>query len=155
MSIVAVTGRFISILMHSRTQAHVFHLRTKSFAEHKALKEYYENIVPLLDSYAETFQGKYGLISGFIVGPKIDQNPKNAKRYFKNLLKVISRVKVPDSYLANIREEIFALVYQTLYALTLNRATRVSKPALRNNRSPTNRNNLVSRYIRQMYKARE
>ena len=38
--------RYISLLMESRTQAHKFHLTTKSFAEHKVLQAYYEGIVP-------------------------------------------------------------------------------------------------------------
>ena len=113
------TGAFISTLMHSRTQSHIFHLRTKSFAQHKALQAYYEAIVPLLDTYAEAYQGKFGIISGYRVGPAIQQNPAGAKLYFKKLLKYIEKVKPRDSYLKNIQDEIYALVYQTLYMLTL------------------------------------
>lgn len=115
------TSKFISALMHSRTQAHVFHLRTKSFAAHKALQGYYEGIVPLLDDYAEAYQGRYGLISGYTVGAPINQNPLTAKNYFKRLLTTITKTKIPrgDTYLANIRDTISQLVYQTLYMLTL------------------------------------
>jgi hypothetical protein len=116
------TGKFISALMHSRTQAHVFHLRTKSYAVHKALQNYYENIVPLFDAYAEAYQGRYGVIGGFTIGPKIDQNPVNARKYFISLLKYVASVKIKDSYLANIRDNIYALVYQTIYMLSLNRS---------------------------------
>jgi DNA-binding ferritin-like protein len=40
-----------SLFMHSRTQAHVFHLRVKgagSLAAHLALQTYYEGIIPYL-----------------------------------------------------------------------------------------------------------
>jgi Family of unknown function (DUF5856) len=115
------TGKFISALMHSRTQAHVFHLRTKSFAAHKALQTYYESIVPLFDTYAEAYQGRYGLIKGFTIGPKINQNPLNAKLYFKKLLRMVSSLKIKDTYLSNLRDEIYALIYQTLYMLSLDK----------------------------------
>ena len=59
----ASVGRFLSLLMHSRTQTHIFHLDTKSFSQHKALELYYTSIVPLLDTYAETYKGKYGAIN--------------------------------------------------------------------------------------------
>ena len=54
-----------SLFMHSRTQAHVFHLRVKgagSLAAHLALQTYYEGIIPLLDLLIENYQGKNGLI---------------------------------------------------------------------------------------------
>jgi len=42
----------LSMLLHSRNQAHVFHLRVspKGLAPHLALQSYYEGIVPLIDS---------------------------------------------------------------------------------------------------------
>lgn len=126
------SGKLVSALMHSRTQAHVFHLRTKSFAAHKALQGYYEAIIPLVDTYAESYQGRYGLISGYTVGPQINQNPMGAKAYFIRLLKTVESIKIRDSYLANLRDEIYALVYQTLYMLTLDRPTPTSKSARRN-----------------------
>ena len=49
-----------SLFMHSRTQAHVFHLRVKgpgSHAAHKALQAYYKGIIPLLDLIIENYQG--------------------------------------------------------------------------------------------------
>ncbi len=33
-----IVGQFISTLMSARTQAHIYHLQTPSFAAHKALK---------------------------------------------------------------------------------------------------------------------
>lgn len=118
-------ANFVSKLMHSRTQAHVFHLRTKSFAAHKALQAYYEGIVPLLDTWSEAYQGRYGLINGYKIGEPINQNPMNARKYFKKLLTVISNTKMRDTYLLNIRDEIYQLVYQTLYMLSLDQPSRL------------------------------
>lgn len=109
--------------MSSREQAHVFHLTTKSYAAHKALQAYYEAIIPLLDSYAETYMGKTnrpltGL--GLSVNRKIYTDAKLARGYFKRLFKIVKSMKLPrDPYLDNIRQEIDALIKQTLYMLSL------------------------------------
>jgi len=55
---------FIGTLMQSRNQAHIYHLQTNSFAAHKALQEYYEEIVDLVDGLVESYQGKYGILRG-------------------------------------------------------------------------------------------
>lgn len=116
-------GKFIGLLMSSREQAHVFHLTTKSFAAHKALQVYYESIVPLLDSYAETYMGKTKrVLTGLTpyINKKIYTDSRLARAYFTRLAKSIKSIKLPrDSYLDNIRQEIDALIRQTLYMLSL------------------------------------
>ena len=52
-------------ILHSRNQAHVFHLQTKSYAEHIALNGYYDAVVALFDGIVESYQGKYGIIKNF------------------------------------------------------------------------------------------
>ena len=110
--------KYVGLLMNSRTQAHAFHLTTNSFAQHKALQAYYEGIVPLFDSYAEAYMGKYGRFRRIIVGRRtIARNPK---LYFRALLTQLRRMRLPrDSYLKNIQDEITALVRSTLYMLSL------------------------------------
>ena len=124
-----MAAKLLSALLHSRTQAHIYHWRTQSFAAHKALQGYYEAIVPLFDEYAEGYQGRYGLISGYTSAP-VNQNPMKARAYFQRLLKIVDATKIKDSYLKNILDTIRQLVYQTLYLLTLDRpsvsANRVS-----------------------------
>jgi hypothetical protein len=111
--------RYISLLMESRNQAHRFHLTTKSFAEHKALQAYYEGIVPLLDSYAEAYMGKYGRLSR-ITANKRTTRSRSPKLYFKSLLANVRRLRLPrDSYLRNIQDEITAMIRSTLYMLSL------------------------------------
>ena len=141
-----MAAKLVSGLMHSRTQAHIFHLRTKSFAAHKALQGYYEGIVPLLDEYSEGYQGRYGLISGYKSAP-VSQNPMMAKAYFSRLLKIVNGTKIKDSYLKNILDTIRQLIYQTLYLLTLDsksvtrsKSKAVSTKARQNHQTPTSRN---------------
>jgi DNA-binding ferritin-like protein len=48
----------ISYLLHSRSQAHVFHLQVTgagSYAAHKALNGYYDSIVDLIDGLVESY----------------------------------------------------------------------------------------------------
>ena len=52
-------------LLHSQTQVHIFHLGTKSYAEHKALQGYYEGVDALTDGLIESYQGKYGLLTNY------------------------------------------------------------------------------------------
>lgn len=114
-------NRYVGALMNSREQAHIFHLRTSSFAQHKALQSYYEAIVPLLDQWAEAYMGKYGKLRRITLNKRYIQNPQNARAYFKRLLARIRLMKLPrgDTYLKNIQDEIVSLIRQTLYMLSL------------------------------------
>lgn len=118
----ATVGKFIGLLMSSREQAHVFHFTTEKYAAHKALQAYYEGIVPLLDSYAETYMGKaQKRIKPVVNQRKILTNAKLAQKYFIRLGSAIKKMKLPrDPYLDNIRQEIDALIKQTVYMLSLN-----------------------------------
>ena len=116
-----MASRYIGLLLRSREKAHIYHLTTKSFAEHKALQAYYEGIVPLLDSYAEAYMGKYGRLARFNVPRNNSRRMSmSARAYFKGLLTRIRAIRLPrDTYLKNIQDEITALVRSTLYMLTL------------------------------------
>ena len=119
----AGVGKYIGLLLSSREQAHVFHLTTSSYATHKAMQNYYEHIVDLVDTYAETYMGKYKKrIAGLTpyINRTIATNPKLTRVYFMRLLKNIRSINLPrDSALENIRQEIDALLIQTIYQLTL------------------------------------
>jgi hypothetical protein len=107
-------------ILHSRNQAHVFHLQTKSFAEHKALNDYYDGVVGLFDGIVESYQGKYGIIKNFKTF-KIEQYRNNKKTisYFERLLDIIdeNRDSVEDSYIQNQIDTVQELVNSTVYKL--------------------------------------
>jgi hypothetical protein len=107
--------------MNSREQAHIFHLTTNSFAQHKALQSYYEGIVPLLDAWAEAYMGKYGRLRRVSINRRYMKYPAQARPYFKALLARVKAIKLPkgDTYLKNIQDEILALIRQTMYMLSL------------------------------------
>ena len=53
---------FVGMLFLARDVAHSVHLNTRSYAKHKALQKFYGGIVGLTDDFAETYQGRNGLI---------------------------------------------------------------------------------------------
>jgi len=113
-------ARYVGLLMSSRNQAHTFHLLTTSFAQHKALQEYYESIIPLLDDWAEAYMGKYRRFPKFAVPKRVMTDPKKSAAYFRRLLGAIRRLKLPkDTYLASVQDTITVLIQSTLYKLTL------------------------------------
>ena len=116
-----ILGQFISTLFASRTQAHVFHLQTNSFAAHKALNEYYDGIIDLADGIAESVQGKYGIITGYSNIDLLEGNDCNEViKYFTALEMYVERARqtMPqDSYIQNQIDEVVALIVSTIYKL--------------------------------------
>jgi len=116
-----IIGQFISTLFASRTQAHVFHLQTPSFAAHKALNDYYDEIVGITDGIAESYQGKYGIITGYgNIALQEYQSCEAIIMFFETLCMYVekSRQMLPqDSYLQNQIDEIVALIKSTIYKL--------------------------------------
>lgn len=111
----------ISMLLHSKTQAHVFHLQTKSYAEHMALAGYYGGIDDLVDSLVESYQGKYGIIKNY-ESFKVDSYKDNSQlqAYFKTLDKEVTKLRADtdkDTYLANQVDTVVELIQSTLYKL--------------------------------------
>ena len=113
--------QFIGTLFHSRTQAHVAHLQTSSFAKHKALNEYYDEIVEKADTIAEQYQGKYGIIEGYQIPATKDlKDDELIVTYFEKLSKfvAIKRKKLPqEPSLQALIDEVQTLVDSTLYKL--------------------------------------
>jgi DNA-binding ferritin-like protein len=114
-----------SLFMHSRTQAHVFHLRVKgsgSYAAHLALQAYYEGIVPLIDLVAENYQGKHGLIE-FEEVEGLDNNAAidNIVSYFSKLIEALDKLrkdeKLQSSSIQNQIDTIDELLSSTKYKL--------------------------------------
>jgi hypothetical protein len=114
-----IVVKFISTLLHSRTQAHIFHLQTTSYAAHKALQKYYEDIVELIDAYTETYQGRYGLLAGYNGMAQVYEQD-SVMKYFSGLLTFIDQIReeLPQhGELNNTVDEISALVSSTMYKL--------------------------------------
>jgi plastocyanin domain-containing protein len=111
-----------SILLHSQIQTHVFHLRTNSYAAHKALQKYYEGIDVLVDGLVEAYQGRHGIVE-FDAVDEMDNNAStdNVIKYFEKLLAVVDKLrkdsKLEESQFQNDIDTIVTLILSTKYKL--------------------------------------
>ena len=114
-----------SVLLHSRTQAHVFHLRVKgkgSYAVHIALQAYYEGIIPLVEGLVESYQGNRDLIY-FDTVDEIENGAtiENITKYFNKLYTVVEKLRkekdLQDSWIQNDIDTVVSLILSTKYKL--------------------------------------
>ena len=115
-------AQLISTLLASRTQAHIFHWQAQmagSFAAHKALSEYYDEIVDQIDELVESYQGRHGIITGY-TGVSAFKEDSNYVMYFEALAKYVETIRTKitqDSYIQNQVDEIVKLIESTKYKL--------------------------------------
>lgn len=112
-------GELVMRCLHARTTAHVLHLKTTSYAKHKALNEFYDALPDLVDSLAEAYQGDYGLIETFPprytpVDDPVELVTGLASWIEKNRYECCDG---DDTYLQNVIDEILALCRSTTYKL--------------------------------------
>lgn len=110
-------GKFIGTLFQSRDAMHIAHLQTTSFAEHKALNMYYDEILDLTDKFSEAYFGRFKRVEIVVPESKV----LDAPTHLKELQSVLDteRANYP-SELQNIIDEMLGLVDKVLYLLTLN-----------------------------------
>lgn len=115
----AIAADFVQTMLHSGTSAHLLHLQTRSYAQHMALGDYYDAVIELADSFAETYQGRYGLLTGY--QPGYQPPAGGAVAFISGVCEYIDTVRsdLPqDSHLQNIVDELAALADSTRYKLT-------------------------------------
>ena len=113
-------AEMISLLLHSRTQAHTLHLQTESYPEHKALNEYYDGIVDIIDGLVESYQGKYGIIKGYKSYDIVEyKSTESTIKYLKDLCGKVEKLRdcCKDSYIQNQIDAACELINSTLYKL--------------------------------------
>ena len=111
---------FVGTLFLARDVAHSVHLNTRSFSKHSALNSFYDEVVELADKFAETYQGRHGLI-----GPISLMSAKkttNIIEFLEDSLADIEKMRFEvcektDTPLQNIIDEIVGLYLSTLYKL--------------------------------------
>ncbi len=114
-----------SLLLHSRTQIHAFHLGVKgvgSLSAHLALGNYYDSIGGMVDGLVEAYQGQYGLIKlQPVSGLDTNNDIKNIIAYFDKLIAAVAKLrkeeKLQMSWLQNDIDTIVTLLYSTKYKL--------------------------------------
>lgn len=114
---------FISQLLDSKEQAIVWHNQTLSYAEHKALDKYQEEIAELYDGLVESVSGIYGRPRNYSVGTLQNYTNNDAvQAYFRELYAFVQKERktiYQDSWIQNEIDEIAKLIAKTLYLLTL------------------------------------
>lgn len=110
-------AEFVATLLHSSSVTHFMHWSTDSFSKHMALGEYYDQIIELVDRYAEAYMGRYEQLKKF---PEEFHTAKDPVKYLESMKEFVeeSRTELPqDTELQNIIDEIADLINTTLYKL--------------------------------------
>lgn len=107
----------MSCTFEIQVNTHIAHLQTTSYAAHKALNSLYEDIVDLRDRFIESYQGKYGIISGY---KQVEvKEGVDMVKYLQEELKKFEefRLTLSDGYLQQIMDDIIELITSTIYKL--------------------------------------
>lgn len=108
---------FLATMLHSGTNTHFFHWATKSYAKHKALGHFYENIIAHTDALAETYFGIYGQITDY---PPTYHMPREPLAYLQSLQRFVkeARADLPmDSEIVQLIDNIAQEIDTTIYLL--------------------------------------
>jgi len=111
-------GLFVATMLHSATVTHLQHLATKSYAQHKALGNYYAAIPDLVDAWAEAYQGRYGLIASYPTDAHFSKEPKAYADKLLDFLDEIRNVLPKDPELVNLFDAVVDEVLSLRYKLT-------------------------------------
>ena len=111
--------QLVAKVFASRNNAHLQHWRTKSYAVHKALGNFYEDVIDIIDDLVEAYQGNFSLIGEV---PDVEQN--HNKDPIKMLTADVTWIAQNRSEIAqevdaleNIIDELTGLYLKTLYKL--------------------------------------
>ena len=107
--------KLIERMFASRNAAHIAHWKTKNGEEYRALGEYYDNVIELLDKFVEMHQGGAGLVGDVkgevenatkLINDDIIWLTKNREQIAKNI-----------PALENVLDELTGMHMTTLYKL--------------------------------------
>ena len=111
---------FVGMFFLVRDVTHSVHLNTRSYAKHKALQKFYENIIDLADGFAEAYQGRHGLIGAITL--QSSKKTTNVTEFLEDQLQEIEKCRYEvcdktDTALQNLIDGIVELYLSTLYKL--------------------------------------
>ena len=115
----AKCAELVARCFQARTDAHIAHLTTTSYAAHVALNEFYDGIVPLADGFAEAAQGRYGILKYPAICPKSGdrEKPVSIPQELRAWIDANRDSATTDSELQNVIDEIVHLCDSTIYKL--------------------------------------
>ena len=113
--------QIIAQLFAARDIAHALHLRTRSFAQHLALGDFYEGIIPLADALAEAYAGRYGTINVDMNASAMIFQDSDAISFIRSVAEWAEMIRASlnptDTFILNQWDEILSLVNRTKYKL--------------------------------------
>lgn len=111
-------GELIVRCFNARTAAHIAHFQTRSYAQHKALNDFYDDIVEATDEWAENYQGLFGIVQNYPSMPVPMGSPIPWMEENLQWLKASrSSCCKGATLLENLHDNIQAVFAQTLYKL--------------------------------------
>ena len=110
----------------TRNYSHFSHWKTKSYAEHMALGDFYDDVIEAVDSFVEKYQAAFGLVN-FLKEEKDDEEEEkegfdgdilahlqdDVKWINKNRSQICREVAPLENYL----DELVGTYLQTIYKL--------------------------------------
>ena len=114
---------FISTLLDAKEQTIVWHNQTTSYAEHKALDKFQDELAEKYDDLVESVSGIYGRPKNYSVATLQNyQSNDQIYKYYMELYKYVQNERktiYQDTWVQNQIDEIVALIARHLYLLTL------------------------------------
>lgn len=118
----------VKVFFHMTTTIKLYHWQTSSYPRHKATCDLLAATLPLIDTFVETYMGRYQrpvFDSGFKMNiMELKDNDDSAPSLIKDYIFYLQNdlpkyVDDNDTDLLNIRDEIVSNLNKTLYLFTL------------------------------------
>jgi hypothetical protein len=117
----------INFFFHMREQIKLYHWQTHSYARHKATDDVLSALDETIDTYVETYMGKYGrprMSTRNNTVRVMNMSEKSAVRFIKECIAyiqgpLVKRLKPTDTDLMNLRDEMLGELNKILYLFTL------------------------------------
>ena len=114
-----IAAEFFKALLDAVTTGHLLHLQSRSYSQHQALGTFYEELTDLADGLIEAYQGKYGIVTDYPMGPsQPNGDPIAFITQLSDYVRTTRAAVASDSELQNDIDTIQSLIDSTLYKLT-------------------------------------
>ena len=108
----------IAKVFMARNNTHIAHWKTKSYAEHVALGDFYDETIEILDKLVECYQGNFGIVGSI---PQDELHYDGCIKCLSDqvawIAKNRSKIAKNVASLENIVDELTGLYLKTLYKL--------------------------------------
>jgi hypothetical protein len=117
--------KLITPFFKIQQQLRIFHWQTDSYAQHKAFGKAYKEFDDLIDTFVETYIGKYGKVKAKLTyNIELDNLTDNYMTYIDDYITYLISLNneldsSKDSDLLNIRDEMLAVLNRLKYLLSL------------------------------------